>query len=92
MKNFKKFGINNIVNGKGVINMAGDYDDIISENIESIDHELKKLNNNFFQLNKTLNGFLNLALLESSLKNKTPDQVAKVRNALESIKNILKEN
>jgi transcription termination factor NusB len=69
----------------------GQYDDIISENIESIDHELKKLNNNFYQLNKTLNGFLNLALIESSLKNKTPDQVAKVSNAFESIKAILKE-
>ena len=72
--------------------MAGDYDDIISENIESIDHELKKLNNNFFQLNKTLNGFINLALIESSLKSKTPDQVAKIRNAFKSIKDILKDN
>ena len=70
----------------------GQYDDIISSSIENIDHELKKLNNNFFQLNKTLNGFLNLALIESSLKNKTPDQVAKVRNAFESIKEILKDN
>jgi len=70
----------------------GQYDDIISSSIENIDHELKKLNNNFFQLNKTLNGFINLALIESSLKNKTPDQVAKVRNAFKSIKDILKEN
>jgi len=69
----------------------GQYEDIISSSIENIDHELKKLNNNFFQLNKTLNGFLNLALIESSLKSKTPDQVAKVRNAFKSIKDILKE-
>lgn len=70
----------------------GQYDDIISENIESIKNELEKLNNNFLQLNKTLNGFLNLALIESSLKNKTPDQVAKVRNAFDEIKSILKNN
>ena len=71
--------------------MAGDYDDIISENIESINQELVNLNGQLSNLNKTLNGFLNLALLESSLKNKTPDQVAKVRNAFVNIKDILKE-
>lgn len=70
----------------------GQYDDIISENIESINQELVNLNGQLSKLNKTLNGFLNLALLESSLKNKTPDQVAKVRNAFESIKEILKNN
>jgi len=69
----------------------GQYDDIISSSIENIDHELKKLNNNFFQLNETMQSFLNLALLESSLKNKTPDQVAKLRNAFNQIKEILKK-
>ena len=69
----------------------GQYDDIISENIESIDHELKKLNNNFFQLNETMQSFLNIALLESSLKNKTPNQVAKLRNAFNEIKEILRK-
>jgi len=72
--------------------MAGDYDDIISENIESIKEELVNLNGQLSNLNKTLNGFLNLALIESSLKNKTHDQVAKVRNAFVNIKDILKEN
>jgi hypothetical protein len=67
------------------------YDDIISSSIENIDHELKKLNNNFFQLNETMQSFLNIALLESSLKNKTPDQVAKLRNAFNQIKEILKK-
>lgn len=70
----------------------GQYDDIISKNIENINQELVNLNGQLSKLNKTLNGFLNLALLESSLKNKTPDQVAKVRNAFESIKEILKNN
>ena len=70
----------------------GQYDDIIDENIENINQELVNLNGQLSKLNKTLNGFLNLALLESSLKNKTPDQVAKVRNAFESIKEILKNN
>ena len=69
----------------------GQYDDIISSSIENIDHELKKLNNNFFQLNETMQSFLNIALLESSLKNKTPDQVAKLRNAFNEIKEILKK-
>jgi hypothetical protein len=69
----------------------GQYDDIISSSIENIDHELKKLNNNFFQLNETMQSFLNIALLESSLKNKTPDQVAKLRNAFNQIKEILKK-
>ena len=69
----------------------GQYDDIISSSIENIDHELKKLNNNFFQLNETMQSFLNIALLESSLKNKTPDQVAKLRNAFKEIKEILKQ-
>ena len=70
----------------------GQYDDIISENIESINQELINLNGQLSNLNKTLNGFLNLALIESSLKNKTPDQVAKVRSAFVDIKDILKEN
>ena len=69
----------------------GQYDDIISSSIENIDHELKKLNNNFFQLNETMQSFLNIALLESSLKNKTPDQVAKLRNAFNEIKEILRK-
>tara|TARA_E500000178_G_C16982689_1_gene736596 strand:+ start:554 stop:766 length:213 start_codon:yes stop_codon:yes gene_type:complete len=69
----------------------GQYDDIISSSIENIDHELKKLNNNFFQLNETMQSFLNIALLESSLKNKTPDQVAKLRNAFNQIREILKK-
>ena len=69
----------------------GQYDDIISSSIENIDHELKKLNNNFFQLNETMQSFLNIALLESSLKNKTPDQVAKLRNVFNQIKEILKK-
>lgn len=69
----------------------GEYDNIISSSIENIDHELKKLNNNFFQLNETMQSFLNIALLESSLKNKTPDQVAKLRNAFNQIKEILRK-
>ena len=69
----------------------GQYDDIISSSIENIDHELKKLNNNFFQLNETMQSFLNIALLESSLKNKTPNQVAKLRNAFNEIKEILRK-
>lgn len=63
----------------------GQYDDIISENVESINQELKKLN-------KTLNAFLNLSLIESSLKKKTPDEIVKVRNALKNIKDILKDS
>jgi hypothetical protein len=67
---------------KGVINM-GQYDDIISENLERIANSLEGINNN-------LTIITNMALIESSLKGKTPDQVAKVKNAFKDIKEILK--
>ncbi len=75
MKVLKKFG-------RGVINM-GQYDDIISENLERIANSLEGINNN-------LTIITNMALIESSLKGKTPDQVAKVKNAFKDIKEILK--